>query len=47
MGDHTKMMQGDRLIGVGLQYLLIKALGLRQAICRVVLHSKFYGLLDV
>ena len=27
MGDHTKQMQGDRLIGVGLQYLLVDALG--------------------
>ena len=27
-GNHTKQMQGDRLVGVGLQYLLVDALGL-------------------
>ena len=40
MGDHTKQMQGDWLTGVGLQYLLINTLSLRQATCRVVLHSE-------
>ena len=36
MGEGTKQMQGDRLFGVGLQYLLIHALGLIQATRRVV-----------
>ncbi len=46
MGDHTKLMQGDRLIGVGLQYLLIDAFSLRQATRSVVLQSEVYGFLD-
>ncbi len=46
MGDHTKQMLGDRLIGVDLQYLLINALSLRQTTRRVVLHSEVYGLRD-
>ena len=40
MGDHTKMMQGDRLIGVDLQYLLINSLSLRKATRNIVLHGK-------
>ena len=40
MGGHTKQMQGNRLIGVGLQYLLINVLGLRQATRSVVLHGE-------
>jgi hypothetical protein len=36
MGDDTEQMQGDRLIGVGLQYLLIDAFGLGQATRGVV-----------
>ena len=27
IGDHTKQMQGDRLVRLSLQYLLIDALG--------------------
>ena len=46
MRDHTKQIQGDRLIGVGLQYLLIDALSLRQATRSVVLHSEVQGVLD-
>ncbi len=44
MGNHAKQMQGVRLIGVGLQYLLINALGLGQATRSLVLHREFYGL---
>ncbi len=40
VGDHTKQMQGDRLTGVGLQYLLINALSLRQATRSVMLHGE-------
>lgn len=36
MGNDTKQMQGDRLFGVGLQYLLIDTLGLGQATRGVV-----------
>ena len=46
MGGHTKQMQGDRLTGDGLQYLLINTLGLKQAARSVVLHCEIYGLLD-
>ena len=45
MGDNTKQMQGDGLIGVGLQYPLIAALSLRQATRNVVLHSEVEALL--
>ena len=45
-GDHTKKMQGDRLVGVCLQYLLINPLSLRQAARSVMLHAQIYGLLD-
>ena len=47
VGDHTKQMQSDRLVGFGLQYLFIDSLSLRQATHSVVLHSQFQGLLDV
>ncbi len=47
MGDHTEKMQRERLIGVGLQYLLINALGLRQATLIVMPQGKVQGLLDV
>ncbi len=47
MGDQTKQMQGDGLIGVGLQYLLIGDLGLGQATRRVLLQGKVQDLLDV
>ena len=40
MGDHTKQMQGDRLTGIGLQYLLVDALSFRQATRGVVLQSE-------
>jgi hypothetical protein len=46
MGYDTKQLQGYRLIGVGLQYLLIHALGLGQATRVVVLHGKVQRLLD-
>ncbi len=46
MGNNTKQMQGDRLIGVGLYYLLIDAFSLRQATRSVVLHGEVYGFLD-
>ena len=46
MGNHTKQMQGDRLIGVGLQYLLIKGLSLRQPARSVVLHGEGQNFLD-
>ncbi len=46
MGDHPKQMQGDRLTGVGLQYLLINAFSLRQATRSVVLQGEVYALLD-
>ena len=46
MGDHAKHMQGDRLTGVGLQYLLITALSLGQATRIVMLQSEVEGLLD-
>jgi hypothetical protein len=36
MGNSTKQIQGDRLFGVGLQYLLVHVLGLIQATRRVV-----------
>ena len=45
MGGHTKQMQGDRVIGVGLQYLSINVLSVRQATRIVVLHGEIYGLL--
>ena len=45
-GDHTKQMQGDGLIGVVLQYLLIDTFRLGQATGGVVLDGKIYGLLD-
>ena len=47
MGDHTKQMQGVRLIGVGLQYLLIDGLGLFQAALSVMPQGEVQGLLDV
>ena len=47
MGDHPKQVQGDRLIGVGLQYPLINTLGLGQATCSVVLNGEVQGFLDV
>jgi len=40
MGNHTKQMQGDRLIGVDLQYLLIDAFSLRQTTRSVMLHGE-------
>ncbi len=40
MGNHSKQMQGDRLIRVGLQYLLIDVFSLRQATRVVVLHGE-------
>ena len=40
MGDHTKQMQGDRLIGIDLQHLLIDALRFRQAARIMVLNGK-------
>ena len=46
MGDDTKQMQGHRLIGIGLQYLLVNAFGLRQSTRIVMLHSAIYSLLD-
>ena len=38
MGDHTKHMQGNKVIGVGLQYLLIDVLSLREAARSVMLN---------
>ena len=46
MGNHTQQMQGDGLIGVSLQYLLVNAFSLWQPASLVVLHAKVYGLLD-
>lgn len=46
MGNDTKQMQGNRLIGVGLQDLLIEALGLGQAARRVMLFGEIDSLLD-
>ena len=46
VGNYTKQMQGDRLIGVALQYLLIDILSLRQAACSVMLNGEVQGLLD-
>jgi hypothetical protein len=39
-------MQSDRLIGVGLQYLLIDIFSLRQPASLVMLPAKVYRLLD-
>ena len=46
MGDDAEQMQGDRLVGVSLQDLLVEALGLRQATRSVMLQSEVQGLLD-
>ena len=46
MGNHTKQMQRVRVIGIGLQDLLINILSLGQVTCRVVLNSKVQGLLE-
>ena len=46
MGNHAKQMQGARLIGVALQYLLIDALGLAQATRGVVPQCEVHGFLD-
>jgi hypothetical protein len=40
MGDHPQQMQGIGLLGVGLQYLLIDTLSLRQATRDVVLQGQ-------
>ena len=37
MGDHAEQMQSDRMIAVGMQYLLIESLSLRYATRRAVL----------
>jgi hypothetical protein len=39
-------MQGDGLIGVSLQYLLVNAFCLRQATAIVMLQGEVYSLLD-
>ena len=39
-GDQSKQMQGDRLTGIGLQYLLYNALSLGKAPRSVVLHGE-------
>ena len=46
MGDYAQIVQGNRLAGVGLQYLLIEALGLQQTTSGMMLPSEVYGLLD-
>ncbi len=46
MGDHSQQMQGDRLIGGGLQDLSVKDLGLGQAAGGVVLQREVQSLLD-
>ena len=40
-------MQGDGLIGISFQYLVIDAFGLRQVTLRVMLYGKVQRLLDV
>ena len=42
----SENMQGNRLIGVALQYLLIEAFRLRQAALVVMLYGEVYRLLD-
>ena len=46
MGNHTEQMQGDGLVGITLQYLLVNIFSLRQATRVVVLDGEVDGLLD-
>ena len=46
VGGLTQQMQGDGLIGIGLQYLPVDALGFRQAAGGVVPDGEGQGLLD-
>ena len=46
MGDDTEQMQGDGLVGIDLQYLLIHALCLRQTTCRVMSDGNVESLLE-
>ncbi len=45
-GIYQQILQGDRLIGVGFQYLLIDALSLRQAALSMVPQGEVYGFLN-
>ena len=46
MGNDTKEIQGDGLVGIGLQDPLIDALGLGKTTLGMVPHPKVYGLLE-
>ena len=46
MGDQAEQLQGDGLIGLGLQYLFVEALRLGQPARRMVLKSLIYSLLE-